>query len=292
MKTSEILLPAVFLLAAASFAAAPRGGFQFRAAGADSFELTENGKIVYVYNHGMMLKPGVPEQFRRSSYLHPVYSPGGTLLTDDFPKDHYHHRGIFWAWRVVSFDGETHDLWTIEGIWHRFLGWIAHDTAPGSARLAVENGWFAGKRKVMKETVEIMTRAAEGGRRRMDFTLTFEAVGVPVELSGSPDRGYSGFGMRFAPREKEKTVVETDAGIEKEDTNLVPHPWAQLSAAFEGRPAGARIEVDPRNPGAPNGWCLRHYGYLGVDFPGLARFRLEPGRPVTLRYTVTLFDGK
>ena len=290
MKSSGILFPTALLLAAASFAAAPRSGFEFRTPDENSFELTENGKTVYVYNHGMILKPGVPEQFRRSSYLHPVYSPGGTLLTDDFPKDHYHHRGIFWAWRVVSYEGEIHDLWTIEGIWHHFVRWIAHDTVPGSARLAVENGWFAGKRKVVKETVDIVTHAAGAGRRRMDFTLTFEALGVPVELSGSPDRGYSGFGMRFAPREK--TVVETDAGIEKEDTNLVPHPWAQLSAVFDGRQAGARIDVDPRNPAAPNGWCLRHYGYLGVDFPGKERFRLEPGRPVTLRYTVTLFDGK
>lgn len=96
--------------------------------------------------------------------------------------------------------------------------------------------------------------------------------------------------MRFAPRER--TVIDTEAGRGKEDTNLVPHPWAQLAASFGGREAGARIDIGEGNPGFPNGWCLRHYGYLGVDFPGKDRFELKPGRPVTLRYKVTLFAGR
>ncbi|MCC6857834.1 MAG: PmoA family protein [Bryobacterales bacterium] len=277
------LLPLLLLCAAAP--AADR--FALRPAGDGSLELAENGKTVFVYNYGPKLKPGVPEQFRRSSYLHPVYAPDGTLLSDDFPKDHYHHRGIFWAWRVVRAAGEVHDLWTIEGIHHRFLRWLKRDAGTGSARLALENGWFAGERRVMKETVDITAFPARLQRREIDFVLTLEAVDGPVEISGSPDRGYSGFGFRFAPREN--TVIETDAGAEKEDTNLAPHRWAQLSAVFQGRRAGARIEVHPSNPAFPNGWCLRHYGYLGVAFPGLQSYRFEPGRPVVFRYRVTLF---
>jgi hypothetical protein len=57
---------------------------------------------VFVYNYGMQLKPGVPEDRRRACYLHPVWTPGGTIVTDDFPADHYHHRGIFWAWPRVK----------------------------------------------------------------------------------------------------------------------------------------------------------------------------------------------
>jgi len=33
----------------------------------------------------MILKEGVAEDRRRSSYIHPLYSPDGTLITDDFP---------------------------------------------------------------------------------------------------------------------------------------------------------------------------------------------------------------
>lgn len=247
-------------------------------------EARDSGEAVFVYNYGSQLPAGVPEKFRRSTYLHPVYAPGGTLLSDDFPKDHYHHRGIFWAWRVVKWKGETYDLWTIEGVHHRNL---AHKSDARRGWLRFENGWFAGDRRIVKETVEIVAHPAASGRRDLDFTLLFEAVNGPVEISGSPDRGYSGFGFRFAPREA--TVIETEAGIEKADTNLVPHPWAQLTATFQGRRAGARIAIDPSNPGAPNGWCLRHYGYLGVDFPGLATYTLRPGAPLRLKYRVTLF---
>ncbi len=273
------------LLGSAAFAAGPITFSVDRESA--RVEVKDRGNPVFVYNYGMQLPLGVPEKFRRSSYLHPVYAPDGTLLSDDFPKDHYHHRGIFWAWRVVKWAGETHDLWTIEGVRHRVVRWKP-DARRG--RLSVENGWFAAERKIVKETVEIVTHPVVSGRRDLDFTLVFEAVAGPVEISGSPDRGYSGFGFRFAPREN--TVIETEAGREKEDTNLVPHPWSQLTATFKGRRAGVRITIDPSNPGFPNGWCLRHYGYLGVDFPGLEYYTLQPGKPLKLTYQVTLFAAK
>ena len=68
---------AVFaLLMAASLHAA--GPFQFREINASSLELSENGRPVWVYNHGPILKDGVSPEFRRSTYLHPVYAPDGT----------------------------------------------------------------------------------------------------------------------------------------------------------------------------------------------------------------------
>jgi hypothetical protein len=50
-------------------------------------ELCENGKPVYVYNYGVILAPGYPETMRRSTYLHPIYLPDGTVFTDDFNRD-------------------------------------------------------------------------------------------------------------------------------------------------------------------------------------------------------------
>jgi len=267
-----------------------QGPFAFREAGPGSLELTEGGKPVYVYNHGMILKPGVPEERRRSSYLHPVYTPGGTVVTDDFPKDHYHHRGIFWTWPEVVIGGQKYDLWLVEGIHQKFVRWTKRQADASSAALGVENGWYVGDRKVVKETVEIVARPAASGRRTLEFELTFEALGEPVSISGQQDgKGYGGFCIRFAPRED--TEVRTDAGREAKDTNLVPHPWAELEGTFESRRAGARIEIDRSNPGYPNGWCLRYYGFLGVNFPGLERRILKPGEPLRLKYRVAVFDA-
>jgi hypothetical protein len=139
----------------------------------------------------------------------------------------------------------------------------------------------------VKETVEIVTHPARSNRRELDFTLSIEALGQPVQIAGQQDgKGYGGFCIRYADRED--TVVRTDAGREAKDTNLVPHPWAELEGTFGGRRAGARIDIDPANPGFPNGWCLRHYGFLGVNFPGLKPYTLEPGKPVILKYRVTV----
>jgi hypothetical protein len=126
-------------------------------------------------------------------------------------------------------------------------------------------------------------------RRELNLTLRFEAVGEPVEVAGTPDqkKGYGGLSFRFAPRER--TTILSDAGPEAKDTDMVPHAWSELEGTFQGRRAGARIEIGPANPGFPNGWCLRHYGFLGVNFPGLASHRLETGRPLILKYRIILY---
>ena len=61
-----------------------------------------------------------------------------------------------------------------------------------------------------------------------------------------------------------------------------------LEALSSGRRAGARETLDPAHPGYPNGWCLRYYGFLGVNYPGLESLTLAPGRRLTLKCRVTL----
>ncbi|MBI4876342.1 MAG: PmoA family protein [Acidobacteria bacterium] len=278
-------------VAAAALAALPlaaQGPFSLRDLNADSVELAEGGKPVFVYNHGMVLANGAPEAKRRSSYLHPVYAPDGTVLTDDFPRDHWHHRGIFWTWPIVRAGGVKYDAWLIEGIKTRFVRWIQRQ-AP---RLAVENGWFAGDRKLVTETVEIVAHPTHDQRRVLDFRIVLEAAGIPVELEGEPaqEKGYGGFSVRFAPRQE--TVITTDKGAEARDTDMVPHPWAQLEATYSGRRAGLRIDIDPANPAFPNGWCLRKYGFLGVNYPGRKTITLQPGAPLVMKYRVTLYSAQ
>jgi hypothetical protein len=266
--------------------------FSFKEISPDSLQLSENGKPVFVYNHGVMLKEGAPGDRARCCYVHPVYAPNGVVVTDDFPADHYHHRGIFWVWPVVTIEGQRHDLWLIKGIRKKFERWHGRNTAPDLALLAFENGWYVGEDRVVREVVEIIARPARDGERKLDFTLTFEAFSKPVELLGDPtnDKGYGGFCVRFAPRKE--TVLTTDSGREAKDSNMVPHSWAREDGTFANGRAGLRIDIDPSNPGYPNGWCLRHYGFLGVNYPGNEPHTLTPGKPLTLKYKVTLFAGE
>jgi hypothetical protein len=185
-------------------------------------------------------------------------------------------------WPVVMIEGRRYNLWEINGeIGDRFVRWIRREPP----FLAVENAWFTGERKVVKETVELNVPTPGV----LDLALSVEAVGESIAIQGTPDenKGYGGLCLRFAPRKA--TVIRTDKGEEPQDTNMVPHPWAELEGAFAGGRAGARIDDDPSNPGYPNGWCLRRYGFLGVNFPGLQPYTLEPGTPLRLRYRITVF---
>ena len=64
----------------------------------------EGGKPVFVYNHGVMHREGVPLDRARSTYIHPLYGLDGEVLTDDFPKDHYHNRARFCLCRMNTND--------------------------------------------------------------------------------------------------------------------------------------------------------------------------------------------
>ena len=112
--------PLIFISLSLAATSAAWGEFRFRDIDSKSVELSENGAPVFVYNHGMMLKEGTAPDRTRCCYLHPVYAPNGAVITDDFPKDHPHHRGISWMWPDVSVEGKVYDLWTIKGMLAHF----------------------------------------------------------------------------------------------------------------------------------------------------------------------------
>ncbi len=280
-------------------APAASGPFTFKEISPTGLQLSDGGKPVFVYNFGMVTAKGQPESLKRSSYLHPVYAPDGTLVTDDYNPNHPHHRGIFWAWPEVTVDGKTGDLWTIKGPFQdRFVAWRARQTTAAEASLGVENGWFDGDRKFVKEDVAIVAHPVVDNRRTLDFTLRFEAVDRPVRVVGTSEdkKGFGGFAMRFATPDGGggKTVIRTEQGISAKDGVLARHPWAEISGVYNGKPAGARVDDDAANPGQPNnGWLMRHeLCCLNVSSPGLTPITLEPGKPLVLKYHVTLFAGK
>jgi Methane oxygenase PmoA len=74
-------------------------------------QLQERGAPALIYNYGPQWKQGAPEDRRRCRYIFPFYTPAGVSMLDDFPQDHFHHRGLFLAWPVVETGGKTYDLW-------------------------------------------------------------------------------------------------------------------------------------------------------------------------------------
>src|SRR5262245_41967853 len=90
--TSDVLLSATAL--------SPQGAstqFHFEAVTTISLGLWEGTRPVFVYNHGAIQDTNAPGKPGRASYFHPIYGLGAEVLTDDFPKDHPYHRGLYWA---------------------------------------------------------------------------------------------------------------------------------------------------------------------------------------------------
>lgn len=84
-----------------------------------TIERQQNGLLAKVKNkpvffyHIKEAIPAVdsPAYYRRSGFIHPLYSPSGKILTDDFPVDHAHQHGIFFAWTNTTFKNSSVDFW-------------------------------------------------------------------------------------------------------------------------------------------------------------------------------------
>lgn len=284
-------------LALALLVALPAGGqgpLVWKDLGNGRIELRDRGKPALVYNYGPQLREGAPENRRRCCYLYPVYTPAGVSVLDDFPQDHYHHRGLFWAWPVVETGGHQYDLWMNMTASHRTESTPVTRATAAEARLEARNFWQAGGHDIVREDLGITIWPAQGAARELMVELTLEALSAPVKLEGSREAGksYGGFSARFAAREK--TVLRADGLALNRDEDLNPHQWAELEGVYGGKRAVLRITSDPGNPGAPYQWCLRNYGFVGASFPGrtpaVDGFTLQPGKPLKLAFRVRLSD--
>ena len=69
--------------------------------------------LSYQAQAGELPSPDIKPIFRRGGYIHPVYTPSGKLVTDDYPSDHFHHHGIWFAWTKTEFEGRHPDFWNV-----------------------------------------------------------------------------------------------------------------------------------------------------------------------------------
>ena len=256
-----------------------------------SLALSEDDRPVFVYNHGVIQKSDVPADRARSTYLHPIYGLDGEVLTDDFPKDHLGHRGLFWGWPHVNIGTNHYDLWDLRGVEQHFERWLARDVTAAGARLGIQNGWYVGKRKVVQEQVWLRVSPSSKDERVLDMELTLVPIDEPLTLRGADGKSYGGFTFRFAPRTN--AVITTPLGQGDKDLMITRMPWADFSARFAGRAdySGAAVFVAPGHPDFPPEWMTRHYGLLCVGWPGVKPKTFQPGETIRCRYRVWIHRG-
>lgn len=258
--------------------------------------LLENGKPVFVYHSETVKQPeGVANSYARACYIHPLYGLNGKAATQDFPIDHRHHRGVFWAWPECKAGDRRMDVWEMKDVHQHHEEWLAREAGKDKAVLAMRNRWAfddAPEKAVVREEVHLTTFAAEPQGRAIDFDITVTNVSEgPVTFLGALNKGYGG--LCFRPDAGKKPFVFTTAKGECTDDALgFDTPWADVSWNDDDGGTGVAIFEHPSNPAYPfPGWIFRHYGFLGASWPHEQQHLLKPGESFQLRYRLYVHAG-
>ena len=234
-------------------------------------------------------------RYARANYCHPVYGLDGRILTEDFPTDHPHHRGIFWAWHQV-YVGDTPmgDMWACEN-----FRWDVHTVQvlpplPDSAGIRAgvywkSSRWKNGREPFVEETVTIRVHEVTDETRLIDFDIEILALKEGVRIGGSNDvKGYGGFSTRIV-LPPDIQMGDRNGTVKPENTAVAAGDWMDFSGTFGSGPSSFAILVHPSHPGHPRKWILRKSGSAqNVAYPGRKPIPVPTTDPLIFKYRLVL----
>lgn len=242
-------------------------------------------------------------QFERSNYIHPLYGLDGEVLTEDFPEDHRHHRGIFWAWhQLLIGDQKIGDAWECRDfIWElQSVNLQASDSLPSLNSLLV---WKSPSytdstgRLVpfMEEKLRIKIHPRQGSYRVVDFQISLRALVPRLLLGGSEDeKGYGGFSVRLKLPPDVHFNSEGGA-IEPAETAVRAANWMDISGSMGVKGSRAGIVIISCNGFDKDGtaWILREKASMqNPVFPGREPVPISQEDPLLLHYRLVIYKGK
>jgi len=267
----------------------------------EGFLITDAGQKVLFYQR----RPkSIKGKWRRCNYVHPLYGLDGEILTEDFPADHPHHRGIFWAWHQVFVgDKRVGDSWSLKDLTFEVCEAEASIIDASRGVLHLEVLWKSplwtdanGKEKpFIKETTAIMVYPAENGFRKIDFEIALLALEPAVRIGGADnEKQYGGFSARIRLPDGIE-FVGPRGPVEPKATPLPPAPWMDFSGDFagDGGISGLAILTHKSNPLWPNRWILRRRASMqNAVWPGRKPVPLSTEKPTVLRYRLIIHRGR
>ena len=284
-----LLLPVYLSTQAPEFSREPGG-----------IRVIEGGKDVLFYRTQPLSIDG---QFERSNYIHPLYGMEGEVLTEDFPEDHLHHRGIFWAWHQVRIgDQKVGDAWECRDfIWElQAVDLQASDSLPSlNSHLVWKSPSYTDRTgrsvPIMEEKLRISIHPGEAGYRVMDFEIALRALVPGLLLGGSEDeKGYGGFSVRLKLPPDVHFLSEAGA-IEPSETAVRAANWMDISGSMGLNGGRAGIVIISCNAFGQDGtpWILREKASMqNAVFPGRDPIPIQQENPLVLRYRLLVYKGK
>jgi hypothetical protein len=236
--------------------------------------------------------------YSRCNYIHPLFGPDGSRLTEDFPADHLHQRGIFWAWHQILINKvAVSDGWELKNFQQEvtelefqllkgvgILNTLVHWKSPL---------WKNGNEPYLQEKTTISLYPKSGNYRRIDFEIHLKALTDRLSIGGSADeKGYGGFAVRLK--------LPADVAFESEKQKIEPLLTAveagstmKISGSFlkNGVQGGIVIVSNPDNPKPNNHWILRNKESMqNAVYPGRQPVSILFDVPLVLKYSVLIFQ--
>ena len=276
-----------------------------------TLDVSFKGAPLFSYNHAHVIPPaGVSPDYIRSGYITPMFSPSGRQLTEDFPSDHYHHKGIWFPWTSTEFEGRPVDFWNLAARQGtvQYAGFTGMESGPVFGRFLVKHEHVdltrseAG-RVVLEETWDVRIWAAGG---REVGTWLWDLTSAQTCVADSPLRlkayRYGGFGYRGPKEWKDAAYrVLTSEGHTKENGHGKRSRWAAHSGVIDGAWSTVVFMCHPSNEryqdggaegvGEPmriwaSGGCFFNYCPIQKD-----PMDLKPGETHFFTYRVHVHEG-
>ena len=272
--------------------------------------LQVNEKPILSYRFATTLPPqGIDSIYKRSGFIHPIYSPGGQVLTRIQPPDHYHHYGIWGPWTKTHIDDREVDFWNlIKG-----QGTVKFANFLSESEGVIYSGFqalqqhidFGAKDKnqiAMNEILDVRAWNVEENVWVIDYTTSLNS---PLQNGIMLDAYRYGGGIGFRATEKwhkYNCTVLTSDNKTRIDADGSYARWCLVegeSEVSEGR-SGILFLSHPSNRMHPepmriwpmdanNGRGDMYFEFVPIRHDN---WKLESKQNYTLKYRMVIFDGK
>ena len=268
--------------------------------------ITEDGRKVLQYNYKTVYPPaGVDTVYRRSGFIHPLWSPDGHVLTRINPPDHYHHVGIWNPWTETLFQGKVVDFWNLvkkEGT-VRFAKFISKEDGNvfGGFRALQEHVVLndpAGEKVALDEVWDVRVYNVGHKTWLWDFASELScATPDPVILK---EYRYGGFGFRATQDwNNQNSKVLTSEGKTRKDADATRARWCMIDGdVSNGGHSGILFMDYPANYNFPEPmrvWPENMNGRGDVFFSFSPTRNMDwplmPGKRYVLKYRMLVYDG-
>ncbi len=278
----------------------------------DLVEFTSMGKPLFSYQTEPGPVPdGVSPVFSHGAHLHPIYSPGGKLVTGNHPPDHRWHRGIWFAWTETDFEGRKPDFWNMgkgagaDKSGEKLLAEVRFAALDKMWGGPVQGGFQSQHRFIdhtgetakdaLTETWDVTAyRIKADGREAnvIDLVSTQNCAGSsPLKL---PKYFYGGLGVRGNRLWDPVDAVNmlTSNGDTRLKGDSTKGKWVYLGGDVDGGPTGIAVLIHPANFRFPQPLRLNPKNPQLCIAPSQdGDWSIEPGKPYVSRYRIVIADG-